>query len=90
MRIRCLHVSCILATTLLSACRPGASVHYVVAVSEQEPREIRVTADIASVPREGLILRGFAGTDLLRISDMEAMDARGARLTVREGADTVR
>src|SRR5258706_5567778 len=67
---------------LSSGCGLEPAVRYLVAVSPSNPRSIVVSVECEGVPRDSLVLSGFESTDVLRVSDLEALDASGTARSI--------
>ncbi len=75
-----------LATACATTRTPTLS--YRVASIPADPRQLAVTLRIEGVPRDSLVLRGYASSQFLRVSDPEALGPGGQPLTVVAAVDT--
>ena len=57
-------------------------MRYQVVVSDPSPRTVHVVAEISGAPRDSLVLNGFGGTDVLRISEVSASGPSGTPVPV--------
>src|SRR5437762_204492 len=85
-----LAVAPLLAASLLlaSSCGRAPAVDYHVAIADTAARAIDVTASIRDVPRDSVVVRGFAPPHRLRVSALSAVDARGRVIAIRATADS--
>lgn len=88
-RFRLSSPSILILAALLSCCGSTPSVQYLVAISPANPRSVLVTAEWEGVPRDSLLLTGFESTEVLRISELKALDESGIALTVRPATGTL-
>jgi hypothetical protein len=72
-----------------AACRRAPALAFEVGVSTDHPERAAVTVRIEGAPRDGLILRGFATREVLRVTDLQARGADGATIGVEAGVETV-
>src|SRR5258705_6573306 len=82
-------LSLLLLAASISGCGAAPSVRYLVTISPSDPRSVLVTADWEGTPHDSLVLRGFESTEVLRISEFQALDERGNATPVIPGAASV-
>ena len=83
--------SCLPFLTTAACGRPPA-VEFIVSPSPQgvPAGRLSVTLRLRGVPRDGLELRGFAATDVMRVDDLAATGEDGAPLRVVAQTETAR
>ncbi len=74
---------------LSAACARPPSVSFEVAVAGGEPASLAVTMELRGVPRDGLVLRGFADAAVLGIERLEAQGPDGAAIEATRSVETV-
>src|SRR6058998_1268395 len=79
----------LLLALLLPGCGSTPSVRYLVTISSSSPRSVQVTAEWEGVPPDSLVLSGFESTEVLRISELHALDGSGAERPVRPTTGTL-
>jgi len=79
----------VLAAALFAACARPPSVSFDVAVVAGDPARLAVTMDVRGVPRDGLVLRGFADGAALRIDGLTAQGPDGTAFEATQGLETV-
>ena len=67
----------LLLAAFLSGCGSTPTVRYMVTISDASPAGILVTADWEGVPADSFVLGGFESTEVLRVSELEMLDASG-------------
>jgi len=75
-------LSLLLLAAFVSGCGSAPSVRYLVAISPSNPRSVLVTADWERVPRDSFVLGGFESTEVLKVSELHALDGSGASRSV--------
>src|SRR5213594_4004714 len=88
-RFRFSLLSLLLLAALLAGCGSAPSVRYLVAISPSNPGSVLVTADWEGVPRDSLVLGGYESTEVLRITELQALDGSGAAIFVHPGTGTL-
>ena len=84
-----LAVSAAVASVLTCSCAPSTSLTYNVAPAPGNPDQLAVTFALNGVPRDSVVLKGYASDEILKVSDFQAVGPRGARIAVDARVDTV-
>jgi len=73
---------------LMTACATAPKLRYVVAPAPGNPHQLAIALRLDGVPRDSLVLRGHASSEVFRLSDLEVLGPAGASIRVVAGVDT--
>ena len=79
--------SCLLV--LGTGCARETSVDYRVTLSPAALHPLAITMSLNGVPKDSLVLRGYASSEILRISNLTASDRRGHPIPVVSETDSL-
>ncbi len=74
---------------LATVCGTNASLTYRVSYAPESPHQLAITLQVNGAPRDSLSLRGYTSSEILHVTGLRAVGARGVPLPVEASIDTV-